>query len=221
VLALIGRNGSGKSTLIHLLLGLLKPGRGAIEWRGRNGRRRGSLGYVPQNADLVLQAARVQDELMLGARRTSATAAEARTRARHFAERLHVDAFAGEPVFSLSAGQRQRVAVAGALRDRARAAHPGRAHHRTEPRTPGSPDARSVPAVRERGASLLFATHDLRTALMHADRVVALARGRHRVRRSERRARGGGARGRSRAAAAPARGRGLGWRCAAVRSSRC
>src|SRR5439155_7334140 len=56
VTALMGRNGSGKTTLLHLVAGTLRPQRGQLHSEGR-------VDYVPQDADVLLFAATVQDEL--------------------------------------------------------------------------------------------------------------------------------------------------------------
>jgi len=56
VTALMGRNGSGKTTLLKLVAGTLRPQRGQLHSEGR-------VAYVPQDADALLFAATVQDEL--------------------------------------------------------------------------------------------------------------------------------------------------------------
>ncbi len=52
-LSVIGPNGSGKTTLIKIILGLLKPSRGAVSIMGRpvtEFRDWSRVGYVPQKA---------------------------------------------------------------------------------------------------------------------------------------------------------------------------
>src|SRR5438132_1583580 len=56
VTALMGRNGSGKTTLLKLIAGTLRPQRGQLHADGRTA-------YVPQDADALLFAATVEDEL--------------------------------------------------------------------------------------------------------------------------------------------------------------
>src|SRR2546429_6073260 len=56
VTALMGRNGSGKTTLLKLVAGTLRPQGGQLHSQGR-------VAYVPQDADALLFAATVQDEL--------------------------------------------------------------------------------------------------------------------------------------------------------------
>jgi ABC-2 type transport system ATP-binding protein len=57
VLGCLGPNGSGKSTTVKMLIGLLQPSRGVVQFNGRNiqddlSSYRMSLGYVPEEAHL-------------------------------------------------------------------------------------------------------------------------------------------------------------------------
>jgi energy-coupling factor transport system ATP-binding protein len=69
VLALMGRNGSGKTTLLKLLVGLLKPTRGAVSVLGRDMTRiavedaAALVGYVPQDPSALLFHDTVREEL--------------------------------------------------------------------------------------------------------------------------------------------------------------
>jgi energy-coupling factor transport system ATP-binding protein len=53
---LMGRNGSGKTTLLKLVAGLLSPARGRVI-------RQGTVAYVPQDADTLLYAPTVEEEV--------------------------------------------------------------------------------------------------------------------------------------------------------------
>jgi len=60
LIGLVGPNGAGKSTVLRLAAGLVPPGRGRIELRGRplasygSRERAGLLAYLPQNLDVRL-----------------------------------------------------------------------------------------------------------------------------------------------------------------------
>src|ERR687898_1166184 len=57
---LIGRNGAGKTTLMKTVMGLLKPGAGAVRFDGRDlaavptfARARQGIGYMPEDRRLI------------------------------------------------------------------------------------------------------------------------------------------------------------------------
>ncbi|MFI0975451.1 thiol reductant ABC exporter subunit CydD [Streptomyces sp. NPDC021093] len=122
--ALVGPSGAGKSTLLALLLGFTAPASGRItvggtdladldpdEWRAQ-------VAWVPQRPHLF--AASVRDNIRLG--RPGASDAEVREAARAASADLFVEALPdgydtvlGEHGAGLSAGQRQRIALARAF----------------------------------------------------------------------------------------------------------
>jgi energy-coupling factor transport system ATP-binding protein len=102
VLVLVGRNGSGKTTLLRILAGLLKPGAGRVERRGR-------AAYVPQDPNSLLFSSTVRREVgetlrLLGRRDQQAVDV--------WLDRLGLQPLAERHPRSLSAGERQRVAIA-------------------------------------------------------------------------------------------------------------
>lgn len=68
ILGIIGQNGSGKTTLAKLFLGLLKPSKGEIRFRGENikglrtSQRATKIGYITQNpADMLFENSVLQE----------------------------------------------------------------------------------------------------------------------------------------------------------------
>jgi energy-coupling factor transport system ATP-binding protein len=175
--ALVGPNGAGKSTLLGALAGTLKPTGGAIAWSGDSQRFRATL--VPQRVDLTLFNRSVFDELAYGPRQAGLDDVVVTVRARSVAMRLLLDSLLDEHPQALSQGQRVRTAIAAGL------ATAPRLLLLDEPTT--GQDAAAVVTVMEAlsasiGAAdgpetLLFSTHDLRTAARFADRVLVLADG--------------------------------------------
>ncbi|WP_331728845.1 thiol reductant ABC exporter subunit CydD (plasmid) [Streptomyces sp. NBC_00028] len=183
-IALVGPSGAGKSTLLALLLGFTRPSSGRItvggidldrldadEWRER-------LAWVPQRPHLF--AASVADNIRLG--RPDASEAEVRQAARD----AHADTFIealprgydtplGEHGAGLSAGQRQRIAIARAfLKD----APVLLLDEPTAHLDPDSEAAVTHATVRlMRGRTAIVVAH--RTSLLpYADRIVTLRGGR-------------------------------------------
>ncbi|MEU8249238.1 thiol reductant ABC exporter subunit CydD [Nonomuraea sp. NPDC048916] len=122
--ALVGESGGGKSTLLHLILGFVRPSQGRVlvgetdlhdldldAWRA-------SLAFVPQRPHLFTTS--VAGNIRLGAPtasleevRQAATAAHADEFVRGLPEGY--DTQVGERGANLSAGQRQRIALARAF----------------------------------------------------------------------------------------------------------
>jgi energy-coupling factor transport system ATP-binding protein len=101
VVALLGRNGSGKTTLLRALAGLVEPTKGAVDTAAR-------VAYLPQDPNALLFAPTVRAELehtlRLLARRDEGTVDA-------WLDRLGLHGLADRHPRSLSAGQRQRVAI--------------------------------------------------------------------------------------------------------------
>jgi ATP-binding cassette subfamily B protein len=126
--AIVGQSGAGKTTLFHLLLRLLEPSSGAILLNDRPLTQytleslRQAVGFLPQNAFIFNQSLR--DNILLAARPDEVSEAKL-ARAVELAQ-LHavveqrraeggLDAVAGYMGNRLSAGERQRIALARLL----------------------------------------------------------------------------------------------------------
>ena len=124
---LTGPSGAGKSTLLALLLGFVRPDAGTIRAGGAglapadDDRWRTQIAWVPQHPHLF--AGRVADNIALGQPDASPEAIRQAARLAGAAEFIEAlpggyDAVLGERALRLSAGQRQKIALARAfLRD--------------------------------------------------------------------------------------------------------
>lgn len=114
---LIGPNGAGKSTLFRMLAGVLRPTLGSIRFRGReigglDAFRIATLGIsIKFQVPSVFENLTVLDNLQLAAERPFGYAG-GRARALAMLERIGFSALGGQPVSSLSHGQKQRLDVA-------------------------------------------------------------------------------------------------------------
>lgn len=124
VTAILGRNGSGKTTLLKIILGLYAPTEGRVLLDGADiaqftrAELAAWIGYVPQ--ECVLFNATIRDNIAYGAPGADdeAILAAARTAGVHQYIVDLPDGYAtpiGEAGSRLSAGQRQRIAIARAL----------------------------------------------------------------------------------------------------------
>src|SRR5437879_5205156 len=125
-LALVGANGSGKTTLAMLCKGLLVPTRGEVRIHGEDtrrmtaGRLASMVGYVFQNPDHQIFANTVSEEIAFGPRNLGVPADDIPGRVREALEAVGLDlpGIADADPFSLTKGDRQRVAVASVLATR-------------------------------------------------------------------------------------------------------
>jgi energy-coupling factor transport system ATP-binding protein len=125
-IAIVGANGSGKTTLAKLCKGLIVPTRGEVRIHGEDtrrmtaGRLASAVGYVFQNPDHQIFADTVSEEIAFGPRNLGVPADDIPERVREALEAVGLDrpGIADADPFSLTKGDRQRVAVASVLATR-------------------------------------------------------------------------------------------------------
>ena len=118
--ALIGENGAGKSTLVKIIYGLLEPTEGEIAFRGRTMRLNSPLEARAQGVGMVFQHFSLFDNLTVAENialvlppKTPLSAL--RGRIHEVAERYRMPLDPDREVWSLSAGERQRIEIARCL----------------------------------------------------------------------------------------------------------
>src|ERR671931_1235815 len=121
-LAIAGPNGGGKTTLLRLALGLEHPTRGAVRLFGEPPARfgeRARLGYLPQRAQLGVQAPATVREIVAAGRSPLKPFGRLRSADREAIEaaieRVGLVPVARRPLSRLSGGQQQRAFIAKAL----------------------------------------------------------------------------------------------------------
>ncbi len=123
--ALVGPNGSGKSTLARHLNGLLRPTSGEVQVDGLStsdarclGTIRQRVGMVFQNPDNQLVASTVEEDVAFGPENMALSPADIRRRVDEALEIVGLQSYRTQPPHMLSGGQKQLVAIAGALATR-------------------------------------------------------------------------------------------------------
>jgi energy-coupling factor transporter ATPase len=121
LVAIIGHNGSGKSTLVKLLTAVLYPTEGGIEVDGVPVDRehqwevRRKVSVVFQDPDDQLIMNRVTDDVAFGPENLGLPRDEIAERVRSSVRMLGLADIGGRLIEDLSPGQKQRIAIAGAL----------------------------------------------------------------------------------------------------------
>ena len=183
-LALVGESGSGKSTLLHLIGGIDRPTSGEIRVGERAIERltesalvlyrRREVGMVFQFFNLLPHLT-VRQNVELPGRLDGRE--DAALRAGELLERVGLSARAGAYPYELSGGEMQRVAIARGLATGARLLLADEPTGNLDSRH-GNEVLRLLDEVRrERGVTLLLATHSA-AAAERADRTVELRDGR-------------------------------------------
>lgn len=120
--ALLGRNGSGKSTLARCLNGLLLPTSGKVAACEMDTSRPSTalevnrrVGMVFQNPDTQMVASTVEEEVAFGPENLGLDAGSIRERVDEALEMAGVTGLARRQPLRLSQGQKQLVAIAGAI----------------------------------------------------------------------------------------------------------
>ncbi|MDR1250860.1 MAG: energy-coupling factor ABC transporter ATP-binding protein [Treponema sp.] len=112
VIAITGQNGAGKSTLSWTLCGLRKESGGALFWRGEKSgvKRRQALSYmIMQDVNYQMFAESVEKECGFGLKNPDSGLIQ------HLLEDLELYQFRSRHPNTLSAGQKQRLAVAAGI----------------------------------------------------------------------------------------------------------
>ena len=122
--ALMGPNGSGKTTLGKLAAGILRPGSGRVLYNGRDisgwplGKIGGMVGYLFQDPSRQLFAATPIEELSFTMILKGARKQDAEEKAFDVLKKFGLGEIARNSAFTLSRGEKQRLAIAAILSSR-------------------------------------------------------------------------------------------------------
>jgi ABC-2 type transport system ATP-binding protein len=113
---LLGPNGAGKTTLLRILLGVLEPDAGEVEWNGRQvtAADRQRWGYMPQERSLY-PAMRAGEQLVYFGRLHGCSRADATRNARALLAELGLSDRWSDRTDKLSGGMQQRLQLAASL----------------------------------------------------------------------------------------------------------
>ena len=182
-IGILGQNGCGKTTLVKHFNRLLLPSSGRVlvfgrdtrEWKtSQLGKR---IGYVFQNPDHQIFANTVQEEVAFGPRNFGLSEDEIAHRVRGALQEVGLEGYEDKDPFSLTKGERQKVAIASVLASRPEVII------LDEPTTGldywgqrGVMDLLKV--LNEKGHTIIIITHCMWAAAEYCHRCVVMADGR-------------------------------------------
>jgi energy-coupling factor transport system ATP-binding protein len=180
--ALIGANGSGKSTLLLLLKGLLAPGSGRVSIDGRSPAdgeppAHLSVGMIFQNPDDQIVATRVDEDVAFGPENLDIAGDELSRRVAAALAAVGLNDMAAREPHTLSGGEKQRLAIAGALALEPAYLLVDEATSMLDAEGRAQVRATLADVARSGEVGIVEVTHDLGDAL-DAERAVVLAGGR-------------------------------------------
>lgn len=167
VVAVLGPSGCGKTTLLKAILGLV-PHEGRIETAS------GSVGYMPQK-DTLFDWMNAVDNAALPLRLQGVRKNEARKKALYYLKKVGLEDWAFEPVYHLSGGMRQRLALARALVSNARLLLMDEPFASVDAQTRRNLQLYFSRFLHAEGITTLLVTHSVEEAVFLSDKVVLLS----------------------------------------------
>ncbi|WXG42896.1 MAG: ABC transporter ATP-binding protein [Promethearchaeati archaeon SRVP18_Atabeyarchaeia-1] len=183
LVAIMGENGAGKTTLIKCFNGLLKPQKGVVFINNLDTRAATvaqlarQVGFVFQNADHQLFSDTVYSEVAFALRNFHFPKAEAQRRIRQVLRSFDLEKYSKTSPFSLSGGERKRVALASTLCFDPHTIildEPTIGQDGSQKRKLGE----LIKSFNRAGRTVIVVTHDVEFAADYASRVIAMAKGR-------------------------------------------
>jgi cobalt/nickel transport system ATP-binding protein len=185
-IAIVGANGSGKSTLLKLLDGLIFCSGGTVDVFGKplteealeepSFRRefRSRVGFVFQDADVQLFSSNVTNELAFGPLQLGLDEEEIRSRVAEVASGLRLEKLLDRAPYTLSGGEKKRVAIAAVLTMRPDVLLMDEPTNALDPRSQVWL-LEVLEGMRREGRTVIMATHDLSAAEEACDRMIVLS----------------------------------------------
>jgi len=181
---LLGPNGAGKSLLLRLLMGLIQPDSGTIEWNGEwNGEwtghgpssRHAALGMVLQKPVMLRRSVLANVEFALA--RIGMAARTRREVAQRALEQAGLLALAHQPATRLSGGETRRLAIVRAWSQQPRVLLLDEPCANLDPHSTARVED-LIRHIHSGGTRVILSTHDLGQARRLADEILFMADGR-------------------------------------------
>jgi ABC-2 type transport system ATP-binding protein len=180
IFALLGPNGAGKTSLVRMLLGILRPDSGAIEYRVRGDTPAwpapADLGYLPEDRglykDIPVLRTLVYFGVLRGLRR-----ADARRAALAWLDRMGLGDRAADKLDTLSKGNQQKIQFISAVLHKPAFAVLDEPFSGLDPLNQDF-FSRLIRELRDDGMTVLLSAHQMQLVEKLADRILLMNRGR-------------------------------------------
>jgi lipopolysaccharide export system ATP-binding protein len=182
IVGLLGPNGAGKTTTFNLVVGLVKPNRGAVLFQNKpvtrlpmHQRARLGIGYLTQEPS-VFRKLTVAQNLLAILETCRMSASERRLRLKYLLEELDLTPLANHRAYTLSGGEQRRLEITRAL------VTSPKLMLLDEPFSGIDPIAvyevqKIIRRLRERRLGILVTDHNVRETLKLVDRAYLIHRG--------------------------------------------
>lgn len=182
IVGLLGPNGAGKTTSFYMIVGIVPPNAGSVEFKGHevthlpmNERAKLGMGYLPQE-ESIFRKLTVRDNIMGVLETMPMTAVERKERCEDLMERFGIQNLHKSVALTLSGGEKRRLTIARSL-----ATEPSLLML-DEPFSGVDPIAveeiqKIIVTLRESGLAILITDHNVRETLQIVDRACLIFEG--------------------------------------------
>jgi putative spermidine/putrescine transport system ATP-binding protein len=179
--ALLGPSGCGKTTLLRIIAGLLTPDRGRVTLDGADITRvpahKRNVGVVFQNYALFPHLT-VAENVAFGLKARGTPAGEIAAAVTRSLALVRLSEYGPRPIFALSGGEQQRIAVARALAVRPKLLLLDEPLSALDRKLRETMRMELGHLLRDLGITAIFVTHDQDEALVMSDRIAVMNAGR-------------------------------------------
>jgi lipopolysaccharide export system ATP-binding protein len=182
IVGLLGPNGAGKTTTFNMVVGVVKPDKGAVNFEGRNitrlpmhKRARLGIGYLTQEPS-IFRKLTVEQNILAILETCKMNRQERKVRLKYLLDELDLTRLSASQAYTLSGGEKRRLEITRAL------VTSPRLLLLDEPFSGIDPIAvyevqKIVRRLKERGLGILITDHNVRETLKLVDRAYLIHKG--------------------------------------------